>query len=215
MAFCPADCEDVTITQNSANCELKERMNTVARLMLFTCDTELPNPMTDAGMQALIDSGKLAFTNPLANFAPSAPEFVDVVIADCVTALKRVGSRVIDFQDRVAVDIPAGTSPVSAPVYYYNRLFWNDKVSKATTLRYGFVMCNGQVFVAVDENGEYLQATLTAYLAYENIGTAQAVRNIEYIVGQLTFLDDPMALFIRPQVDTDGELINLNSFGLY
>jgi hypothetical protein len=214
MAFCPADCQDLTITPNPTQCELTTRNDAIARFGFYTCDVTLPSPLTQAGLEGLVTAGKLAFTSPLANVTANAPEFADVVITDCIPALRIVSTRVFDWQDRVAIDIASSLTPLTEAQPYAERLFWNDKVGKQLSLRTLIIMCSGAVFVAKDSNGNPLAQSVTAYWQQENIGTATSPRFINYIVGQTTWTEDPMGLAIMPEMD-DNVVININNFGLF
>lgn len=215
MAFCPADCQDITITPNDTVCAPRERRRNVSRIGFYTCDTEIPTPITQIGLEAFVEAGKLAFSSELANFTQQAPEYLDIEIGDCRTALRVIGNRVIDFQDRWAIDLPPVGSPADLPVPFYNQLFWDDKVNKQVALRYMFVYCDGSVEIPKDANGVPLSATLTAYRQQENQGSGQSKYFIEYIVGQLNFIQDPFALFIRPEMDAQNVVIDISSWGLF
>ncbi len=217
MAFCPADCADVTLTQNIAACDLDPRLDNLSRIGLYTCDTTLPSPLTCMALEALVTAGKLAFTSPLANADLQDPSYAELVISDCIPALEIVDGRTIVFQDRVAIDKPAdGTvSPVTAAEPYYNQRFWADKLSKNLSLRYLFIMCSGKVVNGLDENGVPMVATLRAFLKQENIGSAATPRYIQYVQGQLAFKGDPLALANLPEENSDNTNFDINACSLF
>lgn len=215
MGFCPEDCADVTVNTIPSQCEPKERRRNLARIGFFPCTVSLPEPLTEMALQALVTAGKLAFTSPLANFDPQAPEYSDLDMGDCFPIQKRIAGRTIGFQDRFAIDKEATLSPVADPVPFFNYDFWQDKLDKQLLLRTLFVYCDGSVEIQKKRNGEYLEMSLTAYKMQENIGAGTSKYFIEYIVGELQYIQDPQALYIKPEEDGSGNVIDINGWGLF
>lgn len=215
MAFCPADCADVTITPNVPECEPRERNKNISRLGFFTCDTDIPNPVTQESLEGFVTAGKLSFTSPLSGVDMQDPEYVDLDLQDCRPARSVVSGRTLTFMDKFGIDIPATTSPVADPIPYYNQDFWNDKLSNEQTLRYIVVFCDGSFVIAKDENGTPIEASLKAYLKQENIGSAASKRFIQYIMGEARFQSDPLALYNKPETDGNGVVLNMNGWGLF
>lgn len=217
MVPCPADCSDVTLTPNISNCNLEPRRDGIERIMIFPCDIELPSPLTCAGLQALIDTDDLVFTSPLANVDAQDPEYVELALSDCVPAFEIVSGRVVAFQDKIAIDRPADTvvSPAVAAQPYYNQVFWADKLDNQLSLRYAFIMCSGAVVVAKDAQGNYLPATLRAYLKQENIGTAAAPLLIQYVQGQIAFKGDPLAMANIPELTASNTVFDISACDFY
>lgn len=216
MAFCPADCEDQSVLPNPpADCELDIREQGIDKIMFFLCDVTLPEPFTCNALQTLVDNYQLAFSSPLAEIEIVDPVQEQVRVAACLPAKNITTERVINFQDRVKKDIPAGVSPSTSPaVPYYENDFWSDKLDKAERLRYALVMCDGTVQVAKDSSGFPLEATLNAFRAYENIGSGSTQKSITYIKGTLTFAGDPLALSSKPELDANNVPFNIKSCSL-
>lgn len=216
MAFCPADCEDITLDQNPDNCDLPIRQDGLERLMFFTCDTDLPTPLTCGALETLYNAGKISFSSPIAQGDLADPTYASISVSDCVPALEVVSGRVISGRDYVAIDKAAVVvSPMEAAQPYYNQVFWADKLTKQASIRYAFIKCSGRIVIGVDENGNYAQATLRAFLKQENMGTAESPKMIEYIQWQITFNTDPVALANLPEENNDNTNFDISACDLY
>ena len=52
MAFCPADCANITVTVNEpGGCDLKVRKRNIDRIGFFPCSVDLPVPFTCVGLE--------------------------------------------------------------------------------------------------------------------------------------------------------------------
>lgn len=218
MPQCPADCADITQIDNIAECELNPRLDNIDRLMLFNCDVELPEPLTCAALETLKDAGQLTFTSPLSTVDLQDPEYAELSISDCLPAAELVSGRTMSFQDKVAIDRPANiaVSPAVTAQPYYNQVFWADKLSIQQSLRYAIVKCSGKVVIAKDPStGNYLTATLRAFMKQENIGSAASPRWIEYVQGQVNFKGDPLAPANLPEELADHTNFDISECDLY
>lgn len=216
MGFCPADCQDTTVTDALTPCELAPRKRGIERFGFYTCDTTLPSPLTCMGLQALVDSDKLAFSGPVAAVNVNDTQYASVIMSDCQPALDIPVSRAIQFRDNVAVDIPAGTSPSTDPIPNWNQKFWGDKLDKQTSLRQIVVMCDGSVYIPRDNAGVPLPASLRASLNYENIGSTQSPFYVEYVTVQFDFKGDPLTPKNPPEEDGNGIVFDISACsGLY
>lgn len=216
MGFCPADCSDVTIDNSQAPCELQPRKRGIERFGFYTCDTDLPSPLTCSGLLALVNSGKLAFSNPVANVNVNETNYADIILSDCQPAIEVPTNRVVQFRDNIAVDLAATTSPMSDPIPNYNQKFWGDKLNKQLSLRALVVMCDGSVYIPKDDNDVPLPFSMRASLAYDNVGNAQSPLFIEYVQCQLDFKGDPLNPKNPPQEDGNGVVFDISTCtGLY
>lgn len=216
MGYCPADCSDVTLTpQATGQCDLEIRNRNIDRIMFFTCDTDLPNPMTCEGLSPLAADNKLTFSSPLANIDVQDPSFEEIERGDCLPTLRIPTARVIQFQDRVAVDKEGGVSPTTPAVPFFNYDFWKDKLGKQSSLRFAFVYCDGSVVVPRDEKGNYSTASLDAFIKTEKTGSGNSKLFTEYIQGQLNYKGDPLDLGNKPELTSDNEVFDISTCGLY
>lgn len=207
MAFCPTDCADEELTPNyPGGCEPKPRKTGIDRIGFFPCDVDLPNPLTCAGLQALVDANTLTFSSPLANIEIADPTIEELEIASCLPPMQMVTSRVINFQDRIKIETLGNeVSPAVNPNLFYDYDFWKDKKAKSARMRYLFTMCDGSVRLAKDENGTLMEAALNVFLAYERQGTGGTAYTLEIKKGSLVFKGDPLD-FIKPEFDNAGDV---------
>lgn len=193
--MCPANCADVEITaMPDAGCETKIRKRGLYKLGLFACSTELPDTLTCTNVEALVDAGLLVFTSALVNAEFADPEFEELVIADCLPALQNVTSRTLNFQDRIAVDVPEGASGVPAGNPFADLKFWGNKQSIGLSLRYMFVWCDGTIDLAKDELGRPMAASFQVFRSFERQGTGGNSYTLEIKKGTVVFKGDPLAL---------------------
>lgn len=212
MAFCPANCEDQSVLPNPpADCELEIREQGINKIGFFLCDVSLPSPFDCTALETLVTNNQLAFSSPLAEIEITDPTQEQVTIAACLPPKNITTERVINFQDRIKKDVAATTSPVADAIPYYENDFWQDKLDKAERLRYMFVMCDGTVQVARDANGNYMEANINAFRAYENVGTGGTQKSITYIKATMTFAGDPLNLANKPELDANDVPFNINT----
>lgn len=191
--MCPANCADVELTaMPDAGCETKVRKRGLFKLGLFACSTTLPDPLTCEALEGLITGGGVVFTSPLVNAEFAAPEFEELVVADCLPALQNVISRTLTFQDRIAVDVPETASGGANP--FADLKFWGNKQGIGLSLRYMFLWCDGVIDVAKDENGNPMAASFQVYRNFERQGTGGNSYTLEYKQGTIVFKGDPLAL---------------------
>lgn len=211
MAFCPADCANITVTTNQpGSCDLKVRKRNIDRIGFFPCSVDLPAPFTCEGLQALVTANTLTFSSPLANIEVQDPTFEELQIADCRPSDRVATSRIITFQDRIAIDIPAVTSGTPTPANpFFDYDFWKDKTTKRAMMRYMLVFCDGSVVIPKDEAGKPLAASLDMFLSYERQGSGGSSYVLEIKKGQLEFKGDPLA-FNKPELTSTNDIFFLS-----
>lgn len=209
MAFCPADCADITVTTNQpGGCDLKVRKRNIDRIGFFPCSVDLPSPFTCVGLQGLVDVNTLTFSSPLANIEVQDPTFEELQIADCRPADRVATSRIITFQDRIAIDVPAVVDPETPANPFFDYDFWKDKKTKRALMRYMFVFCDGSVVVPRDETGKPLAANLDVFLSFERQGSGGNSYILEIKKGQLEFKGDPLD-FNKPELTAANDVFYL------
>lgn len=212
MPFCPADCEDTTLTPiDPGTCDLDVRTQGINKIGFFICDASLPSPFDCTALETLVGANQLVFSSPLAEIEVTDPTQEQIRVAQCLPSKFITTERVINFQDRVMKDTPSGTSPTTDPVPYSENDFWADKVDKNPRLRYMFVFCDGTVQVARDASGTPIEATLNAFRSYENVGSGSTLKTITYIKASLTFAGDPLDLNQKPELTAGGVPFNINA----
>lgn len=208
MAYCPSDCaDDDLLPPNPGDCDLSVRKRNIDRIMFFNCGTDLPDPFTCEGLEALVTSGDLTFSSPLANIEVQDPEFEELQVADCLPPDRTVVSRTITFQDRIAVTKTAAQSPQGAITPFYDYDFWQNKTQHKFTLRYGLVFCDGSIVIAKNADGSYMEASLDVFLSYERQGTGGNSYILEIKKGQLQFKGDPLDLGNKPELESDNTTV--------
>lgn len=203
---CPASCAPSDLVENPTTCVPTTRRRTFSRFIFFACNTTLPTvmpgnikPLFDDG--SIVSSSSLVFPNGLPD-----PNFEEVIYDECTPAQQVPASRVIDFEDRIAISTSTGSPAVVNE--YFNYLFWRDKMANRFSLSYGIVYCNGDVYIPKDSNDVPYTASLNAYLSYQK-PQANGGGWIEFIKGQLAFQNDPLDLANNPVPD-----FNLNTEGI-
>lgn len=215
-SICPANCQDITVASNDEQCDLQPRLRGIERFGIFTCDVDLPDPLTCVGLQAIVTDGKLAFTNPLAQVDAQDSNFAEIVLSDCIPAFEVVTNRIIAFRDAIKVDIPAGTGTVPTdPNPNYNWKWWADKRGKQLSMRYMIIYCDGTVVIPRGDDGAPLTASMRIDVKYENVGTAQAPMMMEYLQVQLNFRGNPIDVGNPPEENTGGTVFNIDSCNLF
>lgn len=208
MAFCPAECADQTVLVNrSGDCTLKYRKRNIAKIGFYPCDVDLPSPFTCVGLEALVAANTLTFSSELVNVDVGDPIFEELQLSDCRPAIQIATGRTLTFQDRIAIEYASG-SP-STTNYFYDYDFWADKLEKKAIMRYLIVYCDGSVVIPKDENGDPMQAELTAFISQERQGTGGTSYILEIKKGTLNFRGDFLS-FNKPELNTDGTAFNLN-----
>lgn len=210
MAFCPADCANITVTPNDpGGCDLKTRKRNIDRIGFFPCSVDLPEPFTCTAIEGLVTANTLSFSSPLANIEVQDPTFEELQIADCRPSERVATSRIITFQDRIAIETPEIADPATPANLFFDYDFWKDKKVKRALMRYMFVFCDGTVVVPKDDNGKPMDASLDVFLSYERQGSGGSSYILEIKKGQLDFKGDPLD-FNKPEMVTEGELFYLS-----
>lgn len=214
--YCPADCADDTLTPNAPNsCDILVRKRGIERIGFFSCGTTLPDPFECTALETLAAGNGLVFSSPLANIEVAEPTFEEIEIADCLPSENVVTQRIITFQDRIAIETEASTSPAFEKDKFYDYDFWQDKLNKKNTLRYMFVFCDGSVEVPRDSNGNYMEADLTVTKTFERQGTGSTSFFLEFKSGNMVFRGDPFALSNKPELDAQGDVFNIHDCDLF
>lgn len=203
--FCNDACALPELVGNpSGGCApLTFRRRTISRILFFPCSTDFPSNFNCAAVKALFDSGEVVASSMLANVVLDDPQTETKIITECLPPVEEVISRVLNFEDRIAVNTDENSPPVSSP--YHDYKFWKDKIANGFRTRYAIAYCNGDVKVARDVDGSYMTAQLRAFLSYEKPGTSGPAW-IEFKKGTLTFPGDPMTF--------DAPDFNLNDCGI-
>lgn len=168
------------------------RRNSPSRLAIFTCDLTLPSPIACGGITPLFTNGDIVMTPKLSNFTWADPVTEDIVVNDCAPARPEITGRVLTFEDRNAISAPFGSPAVIDQ--YFDYRFYADKLANRHRIRYGQIMCNGDVYLFRDPvTGQYLEAELLLFKAYQRPQT-QGAAQIEFKRGELRFATDPLLL---------------------
>lgn len=202
MASC-ADCGEITLIDNPLQCINQPRLKTLSKIGFYPCNTTLPSPLTEEGLEALIADKTIVFSNPLANITPGDPTYQEIAVTDCAPAQRIVVGREITFQDRIGVSFPNG-SPI-VPINYWDYRFWQDKMEKQLSLNYLIQYCDGDVVIPLGQNGQPLSADMSVFLNWERAST-QGGPSVEFKSGSIRFGGDPMALTNPPafNIAADG-----------
>lgn len=194
MAVCPSNCVTDLVGLPQEECKPKIRKDTLSRFIFFPCNIELPDPITDENIVPFFEDGSIVITRELAEIVVGEPTFEEISVSQCRPPLRQVATREITFRDFNAVSTV--TSPATGVDDYLDYDFWQDKVDSANRLRYGIVSCDGDVKLAKDEQGNFLTADMTAFLAYIVPGGGGA--NTEYKDVRIRFQGDPLNLTVKP-----------------
>ena len=199
MSLCPTQCAVFDLIEiKEESCKLEQRKANVRALGFYKCDTQLPNPLTEASLIALLAPASPAkpgavISNELANVQIGEPQFTQVKISDSRPEIEEIESREITFQDRIKVDVTVLTSTV-----FKDYEFWKDKKEHSTMLNYFLVMSDGRVIVPRTENGNSgMAASFGVFLNYE---TQQGGGGVEFKQGKIKFLGDPFD-FVQPDIN--------------
>lgn len=168
--FCPSNCTDVVLSNNpTGDCpNTGFRKLTPSRVVFALCNVTLPNPYTNANTAPLLTSGQISFSSPLANFQLADPEQQDVLISDCMPALKVTTKRSFTAEDRIKIELKDGEGVVTDA--YFDYKYWKNKKQNKLLLRFGIMMCNGDVYWAKDENGNLIEGSFNAFVSFLNLG---------------------------------------------
>lgn len=213
--FCPADCQEITLIDTDPGCiqELRERR--IERVGYSTCDVDIPNPLTEEAVQEMITAGKLAISNKIAVPTWEDPNYQEIELNDCDAPLSKATSRVMTFQDRIRSDKPASLSPVEDPIPFFNYDFWNDKRKYSASLIPWFFYCEGSVEIARDEQGNTVTADIRVFKNIAREGTGLDRVFYEYISVRMAFATDPINLGNKPELDADGNVINVSGWNIF
>jgi hypothetical protein len=210
MALCPTECLDEELIANVATCKNEPRERALDRIGFMRCDTDLPQPFTCDAIETLVENGDLVFSSPLSNVEVQDPEFEELTMADCQAPIKVVTQRIVNFNDRLPIDIEGGTgSPASSPNPFFNYEFWDNKLNQQKALRTILTYCDGSVTVPKDKKGNFMSVNLDAFTSYERT-TGNNATTYEFIKATLTYKGDPMALYNKPQLDADGNVFDIS-----
>lgn len=204
MAICPSNCTTDIVGNPPEVCKPVIRQRSLSRLIMFPCNIELPDPITNENIKPFFDDGSIVFSSELAEIIPGAPTFEEIRVSDCRPPERRVATREITFRDLVAVTGNAGSPATETS--FFDFYFWKDKVDSQNRLRYGWAYCNGDVVLAKNEDGSFMTADLTVFLDY--IRPAAGGTNTEFKSGSIRFQGDPLNLNNEPSFNLiDAEIV--------
>jgi hypothetical protein len=210
MGYCPDNCIDWQLVGNpTGGCNLDTfRKRTLSRIAFMPCNVDLPDPFTaqnTLGLFQPVGDAVIVMSSPLANVVVNDPETEEITVHDCIPAQKVVNRRVITFEDRIKIEIPAITVPDAVPAnLFYDYDFWKDKKTKRLLLRYGLAYCNGDFVFARNADGTLMEAWFDIFLAYQKLSNNGGT--LELKKGSIEFQGDPLD-FVKPD-------FNLNEFGI-
>jgi hypothetical protein len=179
-------------------CIDSNRVMTPSRLWFFPCNVDLPSPLTCANIQTLIATGQLVMSNPLANWNIADPETEDIVMSECLPAVKRTVGRTITLEDRFAVQITTG-SPATVSNAFFDYDFWVDKLNVGGAIRVGISFCDGKLIFPRATNGTPMQVTMQGFISHQK-PSKQGGGWIEFKKINLDFSGDPL-FFQKPDLD--------------
>lgn len=206
--YCPENCADFELIGNpTAGCQTKMRKRTISRFAFMGCGIELPNPFTSLNTKPLFEgtSGSpgtppvIVLSSPLANVVVNDPETEEVLVHDCAPPEQFVNRRIITAEDRIAIEVTGDPSNL-----WFDYDFWKDKKEHKLLLRYGLVYCNGDFVFARDEDGNLMEASLSAFISFQKLQNNGGT--IEFKKVALAFSGDPLD-FRKPD-------FNLKTFGI-
>jgi len=193
VAPCPTNCTPADLLALPANnCTTGFRRTTPSRIFMFNCNTALPTGSTtaiNAAMKALFDAGDIVSTSELTAIVPQDPTYEEVQISDCQPPTPLIATRVINFEDRTAVDI-SNQSPFVIN-RYFDYDFWADKILNQRNIRYMLAYCNGDVKI-VEFTG-----TIRGFIDYIKAQAAGGL-STETKKFQITFNGDPLSFNVKP-----------------
>jgi hypothetical protein len=137
-------------------------------------------------------------SSPLANWNINDPETEDVVVSECLPAVKRTVGRNVTIEDRMAVEITTG-SPATISNAYFDYDFWLDKLSVGASLRVGIVFCDGNVVFPRNADGTPMTVTMQAFISHQK-PSKQGGGWIEFKKINLDFSGDPL-YFQKPDLN--------------
>jgi len=188
---CPTACIPTDLVANpTASCDVDFRRITPALLFFYLCSTPLPDPVTNANMKALYDSGDLVPSVKLQNMVFAEPNLEQLQANDCYAPTPVVGTRTLTFQDRMG--IVDNTASPSTYNNYADYDFWVDKLQKAPYLYTMVGYCNGDVRI------QRQRVTVFAFVDYEKPQNAGGP-SLEVKKVTITFVGDPLDMTIKPE----------------
>lgn len=203
MAFCPADCAEITLVQNPIDCNFVVRRKIPARIGFYACNTVLPDPLDATALETLITTGGIVFSSKLSQVAFQDPTYEDLQAADCLPNQRLLSTREVQFQDRQAL-IGATTSSPSEPIPYFDWTFWADKITKSSSLNALIMYCDGDVIICRNDDGTPLSLDLTAFVNYDTAANGGGLRT-EFKQLSAVFNGDPLNLNWPPSFNVNQQ----------
>lgn len=157
-----------------------------------------PDPMTTQNIGALVTNGDITFTNQLSDLTFNEPDFDAVPISSCIPDRQVIYQRTITGSDRIISSSLEGSPAVETP--YYERRRWYEVLQKQGQLGVGVLYCNGDFMPFVDANGNFLTASISAWVNYE-AGPSNGALNREMISFSIVFNGDPFGLYNYPTIN--------------
>lgn len=201
--LCPAGCDPLELLSNPATCELTNRFDSPARLAFWSCDVELPTPIQE-NIKPLFEDGSIILTSELTSVTWADPTTEDIVISDCRPPKRRIVSRELTFQDRIALSNMIGSPAVENQ--WWDHETWNDWVSNGSRLRSALVMCSGDVIIFRNPDGSLATFDLMGFVNWLEPGTGNAAR-MEIKSFSMLFNTDPLGFFV-PDFNLEDEGID-------
>lgn len=199
MSICSADCAQFDLTPNpSGGCQPTIRKRQLDKIGFYMCSTALPIPMTCENLAPLIANNSIVFTSSLANVSWADPTFDEVVITDCLPAIKYPTGRVLTAEDRIPIEIQAASGVT--PNLFADYDFSKNKQEASFYLGYIFKYCDGTLEAPLDDNGNPLSGTFNIFRAYERQGSGATSYTMELKKMEINFKEDPLK-FIPPLLD--------------
>lgn len=196
MGFCSAECADVDLIDiPDGGCEVTIRKKGLYKIGFYKCTEPLPNPLTCANLETLIDNKAIVFSSPLiATFDDPTEE--EIELADCLAPITETTGRVLNFEDRIAIDVPANptATPAVAANPFADLKFWGNKKKASLNLRYVFLWCDGTIDIPKDKNGRPMSASFNVFRSFQKQGSGNNSYVMEMKKGKIMFKGDPLEL---------------------
>lgn len=191
MGYCPSTCiPEELLTNPTANCSENPRFKTLDRILFMNCDTAdtLPDPITNDNILPFFDP-----TNPLIVASSKLvlkvddPTTQNIKLTNCDPQRAITATRVINFEDRIAISVLAGSPAVTDDYYDWDQ--WKQRDQLQMNIYFGFSFCDGDCFFARDINSKLIRASLQAFISFdETIDT----RHMVFVKGKIEFQGDPL-----------------------
>src|SRR5687768_10099443 len=122
--LCASQCGNPELIPNpTAGCEDTVRYKTLSRIHFALCSTELPEPLDCAGLLALYEANQIVRSSPLGNIVVGDVTREDLLIDECNVPFRRVVSRELTFEDRIAIEFSTTSPATASPLAYDN--YWD------------------------------------------------------------------------------------------